>query len=63
MPRFLHQLYAWLFGYFWLPCPRCGRMFGGHEWQFNGDHVMVDGRAMGTCGKCVPKNPMKGFTV
>lgn len=18
-------------GYFWLPCPNCGRMFGGHE--------------------------------
>lgn len=29
--RRLHRLYAWLFGYFWLPCPICGRMFGGHE--------------------------------
>jgi hypothetical protein len=31
--RFLHQVYALLGGYFWLPCPSCGRMFGGHEWK------------------------------
>ena len=31
MPRFIHRLYAWFSGYFWLPCERCGRMFGGHE--------------------------------
>ena len=31
MMRFLNKLYANLFGYFWLPCPICGRMFGGHE--------------------------------
>ena len=30
-PRWIHRLYAWVFGYFWLPCPRCGRLFGGHE--------------------------------
>lgn len=29
--RTLHRSFAWLFGYFWLPCPVCGRMFGGHE--------------------------------
>lgn len=22
---------AWIGGYFWLPCPLCGREFGGHE--------------------------------
>ena len=31
MIRRLHQFYAWAFGYFWIPCPVCGRMFGGHE--------------------------------
>jgi hypothetical protein len=31
MPRWLHRLYAAALGYFWLPCPICGRMFGGHE--------------------------------
>ena len=29
--EFLHHLWAITFGYFWLPCPNCGRMFGGHE--------------------------------
>jgi hypothetical protein len=31
--RLLHRLYAWLLGYYWLPCnyPGCGRMYGGHE--------------------------------
>jgi len=29
--RLFNKLYAKLFGYFWLPCPICGRMFGGHE--------------------------------
>lgn len=29
--RLLHKLYAHLFGYFWLSCPICGKMFGGHE--------------------------------
>jgi len=29
--RFLNRLYAFVFGYFWLPCPICNRMYGGHE--------------------------------
>ena len=29
--RFLRKLYANVFGYFWLPCPICGEMFGGFE--------------------------------
>jgi hypothetical protein len=32
-PRWLNRLYARLMGYFWLPCPLCGRPFGGHEWR------------------------------
>jgi len=31
--RALNRLYARLFGYFWLPCPLCGQMSGGHEWR------------------------------
>jgi hypothetical protein len=31
MVRFIHKLYAARRGYFWLPCPVCGREFGGHE--------------------------------
>jgi hypothetical protein len=30
--RRLNHFYAWLHGYFWVPCPLCGRMFGGHEY-------------------------------
>lgn len=29
--RRLNQAYAFLASYFWLPCPICGEMFGGHE--------------------------------
>jgi hypothetical protein len=31
--RRLHRWYAHRFGFFWLPCPLCGQMFGGHEWR------------------------------
>jgi len=32
-PRWLNRLWSWLGGYFWSPCPLCGRCFGGHEWR------------------------------
>jgi hypothetical protein len=32
-PRWMHRLYAWLAGYFWLPCPVCHDPFAGHEWR------------------------------
>lgn len=31
--RLWNKFYAWVAGYFWLPCPVCGRSFGGHEWK------------------------------
>lgn len=45
--RLLHRIWAFVGGYFWLPCPRCGRMFGGHE---------VGGRLGSrlTCSACRP---------
>lgn len=46
----LNKLYAGLFGYFWLPCPVCGRMFGGHQVaRSHGATVIKDGRAMIVC--------------
>jgi hypothetical protein len=30
-PREEHEAFARNFGYFWLPCARCGRWHGGHE--------------------------------
>lgn len=52
IPRLLHKAYAMLNGYFWLPCPRCGRMFGGHETSPFSDTELVDGRSMIVCPKC-----------
>lgn len=33
--RALNRVYAFLCAYFWLPCPICGDMFGGHETGHN----------------------------
>lgn len=50
-PRWLQKLYALLFGYFWIPCPTCGNMFGGHEW---GASLMISWRrGIATCPECV----------
>ena len=29
--RRLNKWYANLMGFYWLPCPVCGQMYGGHE--------------------------------
>lgn len=29
--RWWARLRAWALGFFWLECPSCGEMFGGHE--------------------------------
>lgn len=52
MPRILHHLYAFVCGYFWLPCPRCGEYFGGHEWM-NHPLAGIDGK--GICPACTHK--------
>ena len=31
MPRILHHLWAWIWGYCWERCPICGEYVGGHE--------------------------------
>ncbi len=36
--RWLQHLYAELNGYFWIPCPLCGKYFGGHEWKDRKGH-------------------------
>ncbi len=50
--RLLNKIYANVFGYFWLPCPSCGKMFGGHEYVFFSKTKLVDGRCMGICPDC-----------
>lgn len=31
--RIFNKWYAKIMGYFWLPCPLCGKDSGGHEWR------------------------------
>jgi hypothetical protein len=55
--RQAHRLYAFLLGYFWVPCPLCGRYFGGHEWRdINGLPSSIPagdpGISKGICPKC-----------
>ena len=49
--RRLNRAWAWFRGYFWLPCPRCGKMFGGHEIG-TGRLVRHSGRISCTCPEC-----------
>lgn len=51
IPRWQHHLWARLNGYFWLPCPVCGEMFGGHEVldRQTGALIREDGQAFAVC--------------
>lgn len=53
--RVFHRIYAWIFGYFWIPCPKCGKMFGGHESKGSISQSGRPGRWV-TC--CVPEYPV-----
>lgn len=53
MPRWIAKLYADIMGYFWIPCPRCGRMFGGHEWK-NESTVQCQREPQHGHGACCP---------
>ena len=56
--RFVHRIIAWAGGFFWLPCPRCGREFGGHEWSGGVDWYEFDEKGVGVRGHgCCPKCP------
>ena len=56
LPRWIHQLYALAMGYFWLPCPICGRYFGGHEWRDPAARIqLTGGRGIGVCDACIPE--------
>lgn len=52
--RTMNRLYAWLFGYFWLPCPICRRMFGGHEVKRGYIVSLMSSRSEGqvVCPRC-----------
>jgi len=53
--RLFNKIYAKTMGYFWIPCPLCGRMFGGHEW-LNGNILKVSlNRGVTVCLDCGKK--------
>jgi len=59
MPRWMHRAWARIGGYFWLPCPECGRMFGGHEVRgpaYSGpERISLDGKPRKIlCPICTP---------
>lgn len=59
-PRFFRKWYAETFNYFWIPCPNCGRMFGGHE-KFGGTMWGEGGSGRILCRHCsddIGESPM-----
>jgi hypothetical protein len=48
-------MWAGLIGYFWIPCPSCGREFGGHEKPSGSIPAPEEGPYSGKmiCAKCV----------
>lgn len=51
--RWSHRLYAFVCGYWWLPCPLCSRHFGGHEEK--GFIPLGMGSSMSICHACDSK--------
>ena len=50
-PRFIQAFYAFINGYFWLPCPLCGKYFGGHE-TAKDDLYIGWGKGRCVCKEC-----------
>ena len=48
--RLLNKIYAFIMGYFWLPCPNCGKMFGGHESGHKS--ILKNGNLFTVCPDC-----------
>lgn len=55
LPRVIHRIWARLGGYFWLACPRCGREFGGHEWDRAGFPTINRLNQKAICPECARK--------
>lgn len=47
LPRWMHRAYARFFGYFWIPCPLCGYMRGGHEIRDDDAYIHDDDSGIG----------------
>ncbi len=55
-PALFRQVRAFLTGYFWLPCPLCGKCFAGYEWTAP-DQFILTPTGVGTaiCPACIPE--------
>ncbi len=53
--RKLNEMKARLGGYFWLSCPLCGQMFGGHEWEDENTLIQTPTSGVGVCPDCKDK--------
>lgn len=47
----IREAKARLGGYFWMPCPFCGAMFGGNEWADGNTVYFESGSGAGVCSK------------
>jgi hypothetical protein len=54
-PRLVHRAYAWVRGYFWIPCPICKRGFGEHEWLPDNELWLTDLDSVAVCPDCGPQ--------
>ena len=55
----IRKAIAGIFGCFWLPCPSCGRMFGGNEvGSRSSTYTKLDGTMLICCNKCKDFNEM-----
>lgn len=66
--RTLNKLYANFLGYFWLPCPLCGQMFGGHEVSFkygaSNHFIMIDwNRGEAACPDCARTGKVREYNI
>jgi DNA-directed RNA polymerase subunit RPC12/RpoP len=55
MTRWFNRLYAFINGYFWLPCSLCGKNFGGHEWFPDNSISISYGEGEAVCPNCGEK--------
>lgn len=66
-PRFLNRVYAWIRGYFWIPCPICKRGFGEHEWIQGNELWLTDRDSVAVCPRCAEEaarqNQENGYPV
>ncbi len=64
-PRLVHRVYAWVRGYFWIPCPICKRGFGEHEWLPGNELWLTARDSVAVCPDCGPQaaetNREQGF--